>query len=304
VLDLNEVVRDVEKMLRRVVGEDVELAVRLAPGLGSVRVDAGQIEQVIMNLAVNARDAMPSGGVIRIETTNIDLDAAYTAAHEPVQAGPYVLLAVADSGVGMDEETRSHIFEPFFTTKPPGEGTGLGLSTVYGIVKQSGGHVWVYSEPGRGTTFKVYLPRVEEAPAPRPPAASEAPAASRGETVLLVEDQGALREMIRESLESLGYRVLEAEGGEQALDIARSHSGPLDLLITDVVMPRMSGRAVADAVASVRPGTRVLYCSGHPREIVARHGLLEPGVHLLEKPFSIAVLARKVREVLGPGESA
>jgi PAS domain S-box-containing protein len=304
VLNLNDVVHEMEKMLRRVIPEDVELRVRAGPDLGSVRVDPGQIEQVIMNLAVNARDAMPSGGVIEIETANADLDAAYANAREPVRPGPYVLLAVSDTGVGMDEATRSRIFEPFFTTKPLGEGTGLGLSTVYGIVKQSDGYVWVYSEPGRGTTFKVYLPRVDEAPGPRRPAAPEPPATSRGETILLVEDQPSVREMVRESLESLGYVVLDAEGGEQALDIARSHGGRIDLLVTDVVMPRMSGRAVAEEVATLRPGIRVLYCSGHPNEIVARQGLLEPGVNLLEKPFTIATLARRLREVLGPGESA
>jgi len=292
VIDPNAAVVETEQMLRRLIGEDVELAIQLGEGLGSVRVDPGQLEHVLLNLAVNARDAMPRGGVITLATAAADL--AGTASSPP---GRYVVLSVRDTGTGMDEETRARIFEPFFTTKPTGEGTGLGLATVYGIVEQSGGFIRVESEPGRGTTFRVYLPRVDGSPEPAPRPSSQRPRLRGRETVLVVEDQDSLREMIREALQLLGYRVLAAPNGEAALDLARGHGGPLDLLITDIVMPRMGGGELASRLLAQRPGLRVLYMSGHANETVTRHGAFEPRV-LLEKPFSTETLSLRVRDVL------
>jgi PAS domain S-box-containing protein len=298
VLDLNAVVADVTKMLRRLIGEDIELANVPAPALGSVRADPGQLEQILINLAVNARDAMPQGGRLTIETGIVELDDAYARSHPDVRPGPYALLAVSDTGTGMDEQTRSHIFEPFFTTKEAGKGTGLGLAVVHGIVRQAGGHVEVYSEPGRGSTFKVYLPRAEEAPRPARPTGDLPRNTSGTETVLLVEDAEMVRLVARHALQIGGYTVLEASDGEAALRVAEGHAGRIDLLLTDVVMPRMGGRELAERLTRARPGLRVLYLSGYTDEAVVRHGLLEADAAFLQKPFSPASLAAKVRAVL------
>jgi two-component system cell cycle sensor histidine kinase/response regulator CckA len=298
VLDLNALVRNLDKLLQRLIGEDVALRTVLASELGAVRADPGQLEQVIVNLVVNARDAMPEGGQLTIETANAELDDAYAEAHFPAQPGSYVLLAVSDTGKGMDAATRSHIFEPFFTTKEPGKGTGLGLATVYGVVKQSGGYVWVYSEPGRGSSFKIYLPRVAEAPKPAGPGPQPTGPLGGSETILLVEDDEMVRVLTRRMLEADGYTVLLASHGEEALGLLAGHRGRVDLLVTDVVMPGMSGRDVANRVATLRPGTKVLYLSGYTDDAIVRHGVLEPGIAFLQKPFTADTLARKVREVL------
>jgi PAS domain S-box-containing protein len=297
VLDLNAVIRTLDRMLRRLIGEDISLEIALCEGLGAVRADPAQVEQVIMNLAVNARDAMPGGGRLTIETANAVLDEAFARAHRGAVPGRYVMLAVSDTGVGMDEDTRSHVFDPFFTTKEPGKGTGLGLSTVYGIVKQSGGSVWAYSEPGEGATFKLYLPWVDEKPDDLNHAAIP-PAAGGHETVLLVEDDASVREVLVQALEQKGYRVLRASDGQMALDLARAHPAQIHLLVTDLVMPGMTGRELGLALLAERPDLRVIYMSGYADEAVVRHGVLERGLHYLQKPFAIAEIARKVREVL------
>ena len=297
-LNPNEVVANMDKLLRRLLGEDVELRTRLTPDLVTVKADPSQLEQVVLNLAVNARDAMPNGGKLTIETQNVELDAAYVRGHISAQPGPYAMIAVSDTGVGMDAATQARIFEPFFTTKEIGKGTGLGLATVYGIVKQSGGWIWVYSEPGQGTTFKIYLPRVTEAV---PPAAvTPAPPASvRGsETILLVEDDEMIRNLVQKVLQANGYRVLVAANGRDAERVAGQHEGPIHLLMTDVVMPGMNGREVAERLAAARAGVRVLYLSGYTDDAIVHHGVLEPGVAFLQKPFTPAVLGRRVREVL------
>jgi len=297
VLDLNAVIDTACRMLRRLIGEDVHLATALAPDLDRVRADAGHLEQVLMNLAVNARDAMPTGGQLTVETANVDLGAEYAGAHAEVAPGRYVLLAVADTGVGMTEDVKARIFEPFFTTKGVGKGTGLGLSTVFGVVKQSGGHVAVYSEAGRGTTFKVYLPSAGTGPGAGAPA--PAPAVPRGSgTVLVVEDDEQVRGLTQVALESLGYTVLEARDGETALRICAGHTGPIDLLVTDVVMPGLSGRQVAERLERLRPGIEVLYVSGYTDDAVVRHGVLEAEAAFLQKPFTPASLGAKIREVL------
>ena len=301
VVDVNALVLDMDKLLRRLIGEDVELATALDPTLGRVTADPGQLEQVIVNLAVNARDAMPQGGKLTLETRNIDLDSSYTLEHSLVKPGPYVQLTVSDSGIGMDEETQAHAFEPFFTTKPRGQGTGLGLAMVYGTVKQSGGFIWVYSEPGHGATFKIYLPRVDApvesatppAPVERPPRGSE--------TVLLAEDEPAVRAIAQQVLERQGYTVLAAPSGADALALAAQHGVTIHLLLTDVVMPGMSGRDLADRLTAQRPGIRVLYISGYTDNAIVRHGMLEPGLAYLQKPFRPDALVRKVREVLDAG---
>jgi len=298
VLNLNELVEDIEKMLRRLIGEDVQLRTTLAKDMGNVRADPGQLEQVILNLVVNARDAMPTGGKVTIETQNAELSEEYAEGHLPVVPGAYVMLAVSDTGTGMDAQTRGRIFEPFFTTKEKGKGTGLGLSTVYGIVKQSGGYIWAYSEPGRGTTFKVYLPHVDapvEAIAP-PPQPGGTLAGT--ETVLLAEDDDLLRPLARGLLQKLGYTVLDAGSAEEALALARAHAAPIHLLVADVVMPGESGRQLARRLAELRPDMRVLYTSGYTDDAIVHHGMLEPGLNYLQKPFTPAALARKVREVL------
>jgi len=297
VLDVNAVVTSTEKLLNRLIGEDVKLVTALASDLGAARLDPGQVGQIIMNLAVNARDAMPAGGRLTLETANVEMDLAYVRGHPVAQPGRYVMLAVSDTGIGMDESTKERIFEPFFTTKEPGKGTGLGLATVYGIVKQSGGFIWVYSEPGRGTSFKIYFPRVEEAPG-RPDAAEPGETPRGTETILVVEDVTAVRGVAREMLERSGYRVLEAANGDAALRLAARHNGPIDLLLTDVVMPGISGRQLAAQLVELRPRLRVLYMSGYTDDAIVNHGMLEPGIHYLQKPFTRDGLARKVHDVL------
>jgi two-component system cell cycle sensor histidine kinase/response regulator CckA len=297
VLDLNVVVANMDRMLRRLIGEDIDLVTVLGPALDRVRADPGQIEQVIMNLAINARDAMPSGGKLTIETANADLDHAYARRHAAVLPGPYVMLSVSDNGTGMTAETQSHIFEPFFTTKDQGKGTGLGLSTVYGIVKQSEGYIWVYSEPGWGTTFKIYLPRiVDNADAPEPPRPIARPRGS--ETVLLVEDEDGVRDLTREILTMNGYTVIAARHGAEALDVCQRHAGQIELILTDVVMPQMSGHELLERIRPLRPSLKVLYMSGYTDKAVVRHGMLAGEIAFLQKPFTPDALARKVREVL------
>jgi signal transduction histidine kinase len=299
-LDLNAVVANLAGMLRRLIGEDIALVTALDQALGLVKADPGQIEQIVMNLVANARDAMSAGGRLTLETANAELDAVYARHHVDVHPGSHVMLAVSDTGVGMTPETQAQIFEPFFTTKGPGLGTGLGLATVYGIVKQSGGHIWVYSEPGRGTAFKIYLPRVEGAV--RPPAARPGlPEPTRGhETILLVEDELAVRDLARDVLCAHGYTVLEAQHGREALLISELHSGPIHLLLTDVVMPEMSGRELANRLAPLRPTMPVIYMSGYTDTAVVHHGVLDPGTTFLQKPFTPDALARKIRQVLDP----
>jgi PAS domain S-box-containing protein len=296
VLNLNTVVADTEKMLRRLIGEHIDLTSRLASDLGQVKADQGQIEQVIMNLAVNARDAMPEGGKLIIETRNIELDEEYAFRHPPTVPGKYVELVVTDEGVGMDAQTQSHIFEPFFTTKDLGKGTGLGLATVYGVVKQSGGYVWVYSEPGIGSTFKVYLPRVADAARKSGPGEVVTALARGSETILLVEDEESLRTLTCTILEQNGYTVLEAGGGMEAIEIARLHKHPIDLLLTDMVMPGMNGHAVAQSLAQLRPGLKVVYMSGYSG--FGHRGLVEADDVLLSKPLRRDALLRKLHEVL------
>jgi two-component system cell cycle sensor histidine kinase/response regulator CckA len=298
VVSLDAVVAGMESLLRRLLGEDIDLVVVPTPGVGRVKADPGQLEQVITNLAVNARDAMPQGGQLTIETRNVTLDEADAPQHGvAMPPGSYVVLAVSDTGVGMDEVTRISIFEPFFTTKPPGRGTGLGLSTVDGIVKQSGGFVRVYSEVGKGTSLKIFLPQVTEAGSPGRPAPKMV-TASGTETILLVEDNGGLRKLARRVLEPAGYTVLGAAGGEEALHLLKGYAGPVHLLLSDVVMPGMSGRHLAEQIAQTRPGMKVLYMSGYTSDTIVRHGVLEAHMYFLNKPFTSAALLRKVREVL------
>ena len=300
ILDLNGLLTGIEKMLGRLIGEDVELLTIPGPELWQVEVDPGQMEQVIMNLVINARDAMPKGGKLTIETVNVDLERNYFRKHgiKEGQPGPYVMLAVSDTGIGIDKETRKHIFEPFFTTKGVGKGTGLGLSTVYGIVKQNNGFVWVYSEPGQGTTFKVYLPNTEGDVASEKEEQHPATGLGGSETVLIVEDDDSLRRLSQRTLQQHGYRVLEAENGEDALRVSEAHDGSIDLLITDVVMPKMGGKETAEGLQPLYPQMKVIYMSGYTDNAIARHGVLAPGLNFLEKPFSLEALARKVREVL------
>ena len=297
VLDLNAVVAELEKMLGRVIGEDVEVELELGAELGRVKADASQIDQVLMNLALNARDAMPRGGRLTIRTVNVGLEAA-AAERLGAPPGHYVMLEVRDTGVGMDEATRLRMFEPFFTTKAPGKGTGLGLATVYGIIQQSGGHVEVDSAPGRGASFRIFLPRVTEPVELEATTARPARVRAGTETVLLLEDEAEVRAMVRAMLVGQGYRVLEAEQGVEALEIAERENGPIDLLVTDVVMPQQSGPELARRLVARRPQTRVLYISGYPDDALGEHGVLHPGVAFLAKPFTAAELARKVREVL------
>jgi CheY-like chemotaxis protein len=298
VMNLNDVVEEMGRLLPRLIGEDVELVIRGSEDLGAIRADASQMEQVIMNLAVNARDAMPNGGRILIETLNAELDSAYSAMHPIVRQGRYILLAVSDSGTGMDAETQARIFEPFFTTKPQGKGTGLGLSTVYGVVKQSGGFIWVYSEVGRGTCFKIYLPRVDQ-PIERVGAAPSGSAAPRGtETILLAEDEQDVREVAREFLESGGYTVIEARDGAEALKKVEGHQGAIDLLITDMVMPGMTGQDLTTRLLQARPEIRVLYMSGYSERAAADSARGDSSMRLLAKPFSRWALLRAVHEIL------
>jgi two-component system, cell cycle sensor histidine kinase and response regulator CckA len=302
IADLNQIMLGMQKMLKRIIGEDVELKMLPAANLGKVIVDPGQIEQVILNLVVNARDAMPKGGKLTLETGNFVLDEAIVADHVGAKAGPHVMLAISDTGTGMDDVTQTRIFEPFFTTKEPGKGTGLGLATAFGIVRQSGGTIWTYSEVDLGTTFKIYLPLAEAAPlrtttqSMRIPPSTET---SRGtETILLVEDDEGVRSLERTILRRHGYTVIEAANGGEALLICEKHEGPLDLLLTDVIMPRMSGRELADRLAVVRPELKVLFVSGYTDGAIAQHGVLDPGVAFLQKPVTPETLARKVRQVI------
>jgi two-component system cell cycle sensor histidine kinase/response regulator CckA len=300
VMNLNDVVEEMGRLLPRLIGEDVELVIRRSEDLGAIRADASQMEQVIMNLAVNARDAMPKGGKILIETSNAELDRTYSAMHPVVRQGRYVLLAVSDSGMGMDAETQARIFEPFFTTKAQGKGTGLGLSTVYGVVKQSGGFIWVYSEVGRGSCFKIYLPRVDQ-PVERVGAAPFVSDAPRGtETILLAEDEQDVREVAREFLESGGYTVIEARDGAEALKKVEKHLGAIDLLITDMVMPGMSGQDLTVRLLQARPNIRVLYMSGYSERAAADSTRGDSSMRLLAKPFSRWALLRAVHEILKP----
>ena len=297
VLDLNELVADMDKLLRRLIGEDIDVVTNLDSALGAVRADAAQLEQVVVNLAVNARDAMPHGGRLMIETRNAELDDSYAREHAPVQPGRYVMLALSDTGAGMSAETMSHVFEPFFTTKEAGKGTGLGLSTVYGIVKQSGGYVWCYSEPGHGTTFKVYLPRVDE-PIDRLRVRAAAGPTHGSETILLVEDESELRALTRRVLEKHGYTVLDADTAGAGMALERDHTGPIHLLLADVVLPGASGRMLADELLTRRAELKVLFMSGYTEDAIVHRGVLAANTAFIQKPFSAEGLAAKVREVL------
>jgi CheY-like chemotaxis protein len=298
VLDLNPKIAEIEKMLRSVLGEDIELVVKLQPELGFVRADQSQIEQVILNLVVNARDAMPQGGRLVIQTASVDVDQDFVDQHLGLKPGPYVLVSVSDTGSGMDRETLKHIFEPFFTTKERGKGTGLGLATVYGIVSQSEGKVWAYSEPGKGATFRVYLPRITRTGEPETPAAAPEGPERGSETVLVVEDENTVRLVAVGSLRKAGYHVLEAADGDEALRVASEHEGPIHLVLTDVLMPGIHGPALVSRLVESRPGIRALYMSGHADDALLHHGILEGGVTFLEKPFTRRDLTKKVREVL------
>ena len=301
VVDLNAAVGGIERLLGRVLREDIQLGCSLAPDAGTVKVDPGQLEQVIMNLAVNARDAMPNGGRVTIETANVDMDETYVQAHTVAAPGRYVMLAVTDTGMGMDAATQARIFEPFFTTKEVGKGTGLGLATVQGIVQQSGGFIWVYSEPNHGTCFKVYLPRVD---APVSKADDVAGDRLRGtETVLVVEDMAAVRAVTCEMLRRFGFTVHDAADGTTALQLAQALAQPIDLLLTDVVMPDINGRDLATQFQQLRPRMKVLFMSGYTDDAVVRHGILQEGIAYLQKPFTPVSLIRRVREVLDRVES-
>jgi PAS domain S-box-containing protein len=299
VLDLNTLLKDLDKMLRRIIGEDIELLTLLAGDLGRVKIDPGQIEQVVLNLAVNARDAMPSGGKLTIETANLELDEKYAETHMGVTPGHYVRLSVSDTGAGMSQQVKEKIFEPFFTTKEKSKGTGLGLSMVYGIVKQSSGNIWVYSEPGHGTTIKIYLPRVEE-DLDTLHGRDKTDFLPRGrETVLLVEDEPSVRDLAHRLLKQQGYKVLEAANGEEALRVVQEHNGEeIHLLLTDVVMPQMGGKKLAEKLKTLRPDIKVLYTSGYTDDAIVHQGILEHGTYFLQKPFSLKTLSHKVREVL------
>jgi two-component system cell cycle sensor histidine kinase/response regulator CckA len=298
VLDLNSIVTEVDKMLRRLIGEDIELSFKNGSDLKCVKADRGQVEQILMNLAVNARDAMPDGGKLLIETANVELDEIYVRQHPYAKTGRYVMLSVSDTGCGMNKEVQAHIFDPFFTTKDVGKGTGPGLSTVYGIVKQSDGHISVYSEVGKGAAFRIYFPEV--------PAVVDSPGTesvvnllpSGTETILLVEDEDSLREVTRDFLQNGGYEVLEADSGESALELTKQYQGRLDLLLTDVIMPGISGRQLADQLVPSRPEMKILFMSGYTQELVGHHGVLTPETVLLEKPFGVESLLTKIREVL------
>lgn len=297
-LDLNAIVREMEKMLRRLIGEDIDLVTKSDRNLGRIKADASQLEQVILNLAVNARDAMPSGGMITIETANVELDETYTQSHRAVTPGSYVMLAVSDTGCGMDAETVSHIFEPFFTTKGAGQGTGLGLSMVYGIVAQNNGHLWVYSEPGKGTTFRIYLPRFAEVETKEAGRGARRSASEGTETVLIVEDEQALRELAARVLKKAGYTVLEAARASEAMKLCEGYKDRIDLMMTDVVLPDVSGPELAARLDELRPEMRLLFMSGYPEGAIVRHGVLSPDVAFIQKPFTMHALASKVRKVL------
>jgi two-component system, cell cycle sensor histidine kinase and response regulator CckA len=298
VVEPNALIATTEKMLRRLIGEDVDLVLSLSPSVGNIRVDPGHLEQAIFNLAVNSRDAMPGGGRLNIETAEVILDAEYSRTHFGVRPGDYVMIAVSDTGHGMDAETRKHIFEPFFTTKAAGKGTGLGLATVYGIVKQSGGDIWVYSEPHKGTTFKLYFPKVA-GPAGAFADAGTARARARATgTILLAEDEDGVRNLAAIMLEQAGYTVLKAANAREAVEISRTHQGEIALLVTDVIMPQVSGKQLADELVLLRPGLKVLFLSGYTENTVLHHGVLDNGVEFLAKPFSQEALVNKVQDIL------
>ena len=301
VINLNDVVLNLDSLLRRLIGEDIEVLTVPAKDLGSVKADPGQIEQVIMNLALNSRDAMLTGGKLTLETSNAILDETYARQHQPVEPGRYVMLAVSDTGIGMSAETLTRIFEPFYTTKEVGKGTGLGLSMVYGIVKQSGGYVWVYSEPNQGTTFKIYLPRVDQ-PVEGTSAEKTPPSVMRGtETILLVEDDPQLRQLSSSVLAHCGYNVLTASTPEEGLAVCEANRSNIRLLVTDVVMPRMNGRQLAERITKICPKVRVLYISGYTDNAIVHYGVLDAGLWFLPKPFTLSSLVAKVREVLDAG---
>ncbi|RME19044.1 MAG: response regulator, partial [Deltaproteobacteria bacterium] len=296
IIDLNEVVRGLSDFIARVLGEDVNVEFFTDAQLGGIRADLSQLEQVLMNLVVNARDAMPEGGKLTIETANVELDEQYARSHADVVPGRYVMLAVSDTGIGMDEQTQQKIFEPFFTTKEEGRGTGLGLATVYGIVRQCGGYIWVYSEPGKGTTFKIYFPAVDMSEKRKAAEFGEIPRGS--ETVLVVEDDDAVRRFLEKALQSLGYEPLIAAGAEQALELVRESASPPELLLTDVVLADDDGRRLAERLCSEHPGLKVLFISGYTTNGIVHNGMLDEGINFLPKPFSLMALARKMREVL------
>jgi two-component system cell cycle sensor histidine kinase/response regulator CckA len=298
VLNLNTILQNLDKMLRRVIGEDMELGTLLTEDLGRVKVDPGQIEQVVINLAVNARDAMPKGGKLTIETANVELDETYARSHVAVKPGHYVMLSVSDTGVGMTPEVRNRVFEPFFTTKERGKGTGLGLSTVYGIVKQSSGNIWIYSELGKGTSFKIYLPRVDEPPEELGEKVETKEFTRGSETILLVEDDEEVRKLAVKILEKQGYTVLEASQGDEALILCKEHKGPIHLMVTDVVLPGMNGRELTTHLKMLHQEMKVLYMSGYTDNTITHHGVLEKGMNYIQKPFTVEGLGRKLREVL------
>jgi len=302
VLNLNTLLSDMGKMLPRLIGEDIELALKLDPAIGRVKADQSQVEQVLMNLAVNARDALPQGGKLTIETANVTLDDAYTRHHPGSRAGDFVMLSVTDTGIGMSADTLAHLFEPFFTTKARGKGTGLGLATVYGVVKQSGGYIWVDSELGKGSSFKVYLPRIEEEVGEAKAPAAPIETLQGAETLLLVEDADALRKLAQTLLVEHGFRVISAANGAEALQVVEKHHAPIDLLLTDVIMPGMNGKMLAERLGQIQAGVKVLYMSGYTDSSIADHGVLDAGTHLLHKPFTEETLIQKVREVLDEGK--
>ena len=304
VLDLNEHIAEVQRMIRRLIGEDVELAWKPDPAAGRVRVDPAQLDQVLANLAVNARDAIRGVGRLTLETANVEVTAAYGQAHLDAAPGPYVMVAVTDTGSGMDRDTLSHLFEPFFTTKEQGKGTGLGLATVYGIVRQNHGFISVYSEPGQGTTFKVYLPRVDGSAEGQEVEVEQLEHRGGRETVLVVEDEESILDVAEAGLRQLGYRVLAAGSPAEALRAASAHDGSIDLLVTDVVMPGMNGKQLAEELRRTRPGLACLYISGYTANVISERGILEEGVDLLPKPFPLGALAAKIREILDRGQPA